>query len=191
MESKQILRRRGKFLDMEGVRGSIPLPPTIEINGLAFPLIDPAQVSPKKHAQKQSRCSQWLSAAPRTWAAFGSGCRRERNAPLRITELTLPRRGYVLVDVRRIWKRRHRCRLSASRHRPSRRCAHFWPHRRDHGLCDRPYFRMPPQPGGDRGIDGGRPLSRRGSHSLRHRLSHRRHRGCAFALCHCQGRSGF
>ena len=30
MESNQILRRRGKFLDMEGVRGSIPLPPTID-----------------------------------------------------------------------------------------------------------------------------------------------------------------
>ena len=32
MESKQILTRRGKFLDMEGVRGSIPLPPTIKSN---------------------------------------------------------------------------------------------------------------------------------------------------------------
>jgi hypothetical protein len=30
MVSNQTLRKRGKFLDMEGVRGSIPLPPTID-----------------------------------------------------------------------------------------------------------------------------------------------------------------
>jgi len=36
------------FLDMEGVRGSIPLPPTIQINVLAFVSSDRAHVSPMK-----------------------------------------------------------------------------------------------------------------------------------------------
>ena len=35
--------------------------------------------------------------------------------------------------------------------------------RGDHGLCDRPHFRMPSQSGGDRGIDRGRPFSGRAS----------------------------
>jgi hypothetical protein len=36
------------FLDMEGVRGSIPLPPTININGLDFVSSNRARVSPMK-----------------------------------------------------------------------------------------------------------------------------------------------
>jgi hypothetical protein len=36
MVSNQTLRKRGKFLDMEGVRGSIPLPPTINANKIKY-----------------------------------------------------------------------------------------------------------------------------------------------------------
>ena len=42
--------------------------------------------------------------------------------------------------------------FSASRHRPSRRCAGFRSH---HGLCDRPHFKMPPQPSITVGLTAG------------------------------------
>jgi hypothetical protein len=40
------------FLDMEGVRGSIPLPPTIDINALDFFSGNRAHVSPMKTARR-------------------------------------------------------------------------------------------------------------------------------------------
>ena len=47
----------------------------------------------------------------------------------------------------------------AGRYRPARRLPRLRPHRADHGLCDRPRLRLPPQSGGDHRPVGRRALS--------------------------------
>ena len=63
---------------------------------------------------------------------------------------------HVLADICGMRQRGHRGRVSAGRHRPARRVAGLRAERRDHGLCDRAYLRLPSQSSRD-----GRPGRRR------------------------------
>ena len=74
--------------------------------------------------------------------------------------------GTYLAGARRVRQRRTGGGFPRRRHRLARRGAGFRPDRRHHGLCHRPYFRLPFEPGGHGRPLGGRALSRRATSRL-------------------------
>jgi len=62
--------------------------------------------------------------------------------------------------------------------------------RRDHGLCDRPYLRLPSQSGVTVGLAAGGRFPGQIS-ALCHRAGDRRGRGLGAAVCDCERRCGF
>ena len=96
---------------------------------------------------------------------------------------------HVLADIRRLRQRRDRRRLSAGRHRPGRRVAGLRAERRHHGLCDRPYLRLPSQSGRHGRPCRRRTLSGRPDRALRDRAGRRRDRRRGAALCDRQRRA--
>ena len=119
--------------------------------------------------------------------AFLSGRRGANHGP--DEEICCRGDRHVLAHVCRVRLSGHRGRISASRDRIAGRLARFRPHRPHDGLLDRPYLRVPPEPGRDGRPHGRRPLPGRPSRALRYRSSGWRHRGRGRALRHCQRRT--
>ena len=67
--------------------------------------------------------------------------------------------------------------LSPTGHWFPGRCTGLWPHRADHGIRHRPYFRLSPQPGGIGGVAGGQAFLRQGPSGLCGGAGARRHGG--------------
>ncbi len=105
-------------------------------------------------------------SCPRPSLGLASGAQagrtREHHAPK--TRRRVPR--HRLARPRRLRLGRAGRGLSRGGHRPARRVAGLRPDRADDGLRDRPHLRLPPQPGGDAGPRGRRPLQQRGGAGL-------------------------